>query len=133
MGAEMWTRSPIMQGNTEQHQLTLIGHFCGAMNEEVWPGVSKLGLFGKLDMPKESKRRAKKRLDADSALNHDFMWSDPMPCSLEGMLATHIPPRRRATRGGMVGGSLRNSAQNQNQHHQQLNRTTSDGFIDRVF
>jgi len=23
--AEMWTRSPIMQGNTEQHQLTLIG------------------------------------------------------------------------------------------------------------
>ena len=29
------------------------------------------------------------RLDADSALNHDFMWSDPMPCSLEGMLATH--------------------------------------------
>ena len=22
--AEMWTRSPIMQGNTEQHQLTLI-------------------------------------------------------------------------------------------------------------
>ena len=29
------------------------------------------------------------RLDADSALNHDFMWSDPMPCSLEEMLATH--------------------------------------------
>ena len=23
--AEMWTRAPIMQGNTEQHQLTLIG------------------------------------------------------------------------------------------------------------
>jgi len=163
--AEMWTRSPIMQGNTEQHQLTLIGHFCGAMNEEVWPGVSKLGLFGKLDMPKESKRRVKerlrpyvkdtlacdlidklltldpkKRLDADSALNHDFMWSDPMPCSLEGMLANYHKsmfeynaPTRRATRGGMVGGSLRNSAQNQNQHHQQLNRTTSDGFIDRVF
>ena len=25
----------LLQGNTEQHQLTLIGHFCGAMNEEV--------------------------------------------------------------------------------------------------
>ena len=29
------------------------------------------------------------RLDADSALNHDFMWSDPMPCSLEGLLANY--------------------------------------------
>ena len=29
---------------------------------QVWPGVSKLGLFGKLDMPKESKRRVKERL-----------------------------------------------------------------------
>ena len=29
------------------------------------------------------------RLDADSALNHDLLWSDPMPCSLEKMLANH--------------------------------------------
>jgi len=31
--AEMWTRSPIMQGNTEQHQLTLIGnyHLCSEL------------------------------------------------------------------------------------------------------
>ena len=51
--AEMWTRSPIMQvlvlaqiwlpvnvslqGNTEQHQLTLIAQLCGAINEEVCP------------------------------------------------------------------------------------------------
>jgi cyclin-dependent kinase 9 len=33
--AEMWTRSPIMQGNTEQHQLTLIAQLCGAFSEEV--------------------------------------------------------------------------------------------------
>ena len=30
-----------------------------------------------------------KRIDADSALNHDFFWTDPMPCSLERMLSTH--------------------------------------------
>merc|ERR1719400_560665 len=30
--AEMWTRSPIMQGNTEQHQLTLIAQLCGAIS-----------------------------------------------------------------------------------------------------
>ena len=29
------------------------------------------------------------RLDADNALNHDLFWTDPMPCSLERMLANH--------------------------------------------
>merc|ERR1719369_1460373 len=96
--AEMWTRSPIMQGNTEQHQLTLIAQLCGAINEEVWPGVSRLDLFEKLEIPRGSKRRVKerlkpyvkdqyacdlidkllsldpsKRLDADNALNHDLI------------------------------------------------------------
>ena len=35
--AEMWTRSPIMQGNTEQHQLTLISQLCGSITPEVQP------------------------------------------------------------------------------------------------
>ena len=141
--AEMWTRSPIMQGNTEQHQLTLIAQLCGAISAEVWPGVENLDLYNKLEIPQGVKRRVKKRLkpfvkvgrdgmlcttvaspvrytfqglihilhpqdasacdlidkllsldpqkrlDADSALNHDFFWTDPMPCSLERMLSTH--------------------------------------------
>jgi len=33
--AEMWTRSPIMQGNTEQHQLTLISQLCGSITTDV--------------------------------------------------------------------------------------------------
>lgn len=33
--AEMWTRSPIMQGNTEQHQLALISQLCGSITPEV--------------------------------------------------------------------------------------------------
>lgn len=43
-----------------------------------------------------------KRCDSDSALNHDFFWTDPMPCDLSKMLAQHTqsmfeylaPPRR---------------------------------------
>lgn len=37
--AEMWTRSPIMQGNTEQHQLTLISQLCGSITPEVRAGA----------------------------------------------------------------------------------------------
>ena len=33
--AEMWTRSPIMQGTTEQNQLTLIAQLCGSITPEV--------------------------------------------------------------------------------------------------
>lgn len=78
--AEMWTRSPIMQGNAEQHQLTLIAQvqlfktcfginnhpfcfqLCGAITPDVWPGVEKLDLYNKIDLPKNSKRRVKERL-----------------------------------------------------------------------
>ncbi len=118
--AEMWTRSPIMQGNTEQHQLTLIAQLCGAITPEVWPGVENLDLYNKMDLPKGSKRRVKerlkhyvkdayacdlidkllwldpsKRIDSDNALNHDFFWTDPMPCkNLEYILlfvVDHFP------------------------------------------
>lgn len=29
----------------------------------------------------------KKRIDCDSALNHDYFWSDPMPCGLSKFLS----------------------------------------------
>jgi cyclin-dependent kinase 9 len=111
--AEMWTRSPIMQGNTEQHQLTLIAQLCGAITPEVWPGVENLELYNKLELPKGSKRRVKerlkpyvkdpyacdlidkllgldpsKRIDSDSALSHDFFWTDPMPCNYKPFILT---------------------------------------------
>lgn len=105
--AEMWTRSPIMQGNTEQHQLTLIAQLCGTITPESWPGVENLDLYNKMELPRGSKRRVKerlkpyvkdasacglidkllwldpsKRIDSDQALNDDFFWTDPMPCKL---------------------------------------------------
>uniref|UniRef100_A0A1A9WQQ8 Protein kinase domain-containing protein n=1 Tax=Glossina brevipalpis TaxID=37001 RepID=A0A1A9WQQ8_9MUSC len=113
--AEMWTRSPIMQGNTEQQQLTLIYQLCGSFSPEVWPGVEELELYKTVELPKNQKRRVKerlrpyvkdaygcdlldklltldpkKRIDADTALNHDFFWTDPMPCDLGKMLSQHL-------------------------------------------
>lgn len=59
--AEMWTRSPIMQGNTEQQQLTFISQLCGSITPEVWPGVENLDLYNKMDLPKGQKRKVTKK------------------------------------------------------------------------
>jgi len=152
--AEMWTRSPIMQGNTDQHQLTLIAQLCGAISPEVWPNVESLDLFNRVEIPRGVKRRVKerlkpyvkdqyacdlidklltldpsKRIDADSSLNHDFFWTDPMPCSLERMLSTHgqsmfeyLAPTRR--------GGRPMQAQPLPQHPR---HTHNEGYQDRVF
>lgn len=153
--AEMWTRSPIMQGNTEQHQLTLIAQLCGAINEDVWPGVSNLDFFSKLEIPRGSKRRVKerlkpyvkdqyacdlidkllsldpsKRLDADNALNHDLFWTDPMPCSLERMLGNHNQSMFEylaPTRRGRAGMPQPMQAQ------QPVRQQHNEGYMDRVF
>lgn len=69
-----------------------------------------------------------KRVDSDSALNHDFFWTDPMPGDLSKMLAQHTqsmfeytaPPRR--------------AAHNMRQHqHVQRATHTDSGYQDRVF
>ncbi|EFX79587.1 hypothetical protein DAPPUDRAFT_52273 [Daphnia pulex] len=112
--AEMWTRNPIMQGNTEQHQVTLICQLCGSFDPAIWPDVGKLELYNKMKLPKGQKRKLKERLnpcvkdpyacdlldklltldpskraDADAARNHTFFRSDPLPCNLSTMLSQH--------------------------------------------
>lgn len=110
--AEMWTRSPIMQGSTEQQQLTLCAQLCGSFTPDVWPGLEKLELYHKMELPQNHKRKVKerlrpyvkdshavdlldqllilnpeKRINADDALMHDFFWTDPMPSELNKMLS----------------------------------------------
>ncbi|XP_033223321.1 cyclin-dependent kinase 9-like [Belonocnema kinseyi] len=112
--AEMWTRSPIMQGNTEQQQLTLISQLCGSITPDVWPAVADLDLYNKMELIKGQKRKVKERLkpyvkdayacdlldklllldptkryDADQAMDHEFFWVDPMPCDLSKMLSQY--------------------------------------------
>uniref|UniRef100_A0A8C4SZA8 Cyclin-dependent kinase 9 (CDC2-related kinase) n=1 Tax=Erpetoichthys calabaricus TaxID=27687 RepID=A0A8C4SZA8_ERPCA len=153
--AEMWTRSPIMQGNTEQHQLTLISQLCGSITPEVWPNVDKYELYQKLELPKGQKRKVKDRLkayvkdpyaldlidkllvldpsqrtDSDDALNHDFFWSDPMPSDLKNMLSTHNQSMFEylappRRRGGHVPQQPANQSRNP--------ATTNQTEFDRVF
>ena len=106
--AELWTRSPIMQGNTEQHQITLISQLCGTIDTTVWPNVNKLDLFSKINLPQGLKRRVTQRMqlyikdqygldlldrlltinpntriDSNEALDHDFFWTEPLPAPIK--------------------------------------------------
>lgn len=112
--AEMWTRSPILQGNSELHQLQLIIKLCGSIHVENWPGVENLSKWSKVELQGDVPRRVKeilrsyikdrhaldlldklltldpsKRIDSNSALDHDFFWLDPVPADLSKMLSTH--------------------------------------------
>ncbi|KAG1700931.1 Cyclin-dependent kinase 9 [Nymphon striatum] len=131
MMAEMWTRTPIMQGNTEQHQLALISQLCGSITADVWPAVTEYELFKNLELPQGQKRKVKERLkpyvkdqfaldlldkllildpsrriDSDSALNHDFFWTAPLPLDLAKMMSNYTqsmyefltPPRKKGHR-----------------------------------
>ncbi|XP_031782194.1 cyclin-dependent kinase 9-like [Nasonia vitripennis] len=95
--AEMWTRTPILQGNSEQGQLHQICYLCGSITSEAWVGVDNLPLFNNLHLPKNHRRRLmdrlkpfvtdryacdlldkllvvdpKARIDANQALDHNF-------------------------------------------------------------
>ncbi|GIZ04348.1 cyclin-dependent kinase 9 [Caerostris extrusa] len=58
---EMWTRSPIMQGVSEQHQLNLICQFCGSIVPETFLGCETLELYKQIRLPKDLIRKVKER------------------------------------------------------------------------
>ena len=51
-----------MQGSTEQQQLKLITQLCGAITPLSWPCVERLELYGRMEMPRDGRRRVKDRL-----------------------------------------------------------------------
>jgi len=152
----------LTQGHTEQQQLTFISQLCGSITPESWPDVEKYELYKKLELPKGQRRRVKERLkayvkdqyaldlidklltldprrriDSDDALNHDFFWTEPMPCDLTNMLSKHktsmfefLAPPRKPSHSGHASGHHR-----QRQHagaaarHQQ----PTDPAYDRIF
>ncbi|KAF0760370.1 cyclin-dependent kinase 9-like [Aphis craccivora] len=110
--AEFFTRFPVMQGSSEKSQLMLISSLCGSITPEVWPNVVNLDVYKKIILPKHNARKVQtyfihhipsslgcdlidnllmldpeKRYDADTALNHDFFWKDPMPSDLSKVMS----------------------------------------------
>jgi len=156
--AEMWTRVPILQGNTEQHQITLIAQLCGNITPDIWEGVDKLELYNRMEIPK-GKRRVKerlrpylkdqyacdlidkllsldpsKRLNADESLNHDFFWTDPMPQSLEKMLGLHNQSMfEYLTPRGPHRGGRPHAMQPAAVQGDPKPQNTNEGYMDRVF
>lgn len=111
---EMWIRSPIMQGNSEQNQLDLISELCGSIEPSVWPGVDKLPLYNKMRLPTGRERKVKDRLkrfiseplalelieklltldpkqriDADAAVSSDFFYCGPPVLDLKPLLSKY--------------------------------------------
>ena len=83
-----------------------------------------------------------KRYDADTALNHDFFWSDPMPTELTKTLSTLntsmfelTAPRRPGAGGGGNHPNNQGGRNNQQQRPQQQGGggTHNGSFVDIVF
>ena len=107
---EFWTRAPILQGNSEAHQLTLIVQLFGISLHNCTDGLIKEQtkkmeeyLFF-VDVEDKNAIHLLKQLlavspserpSANSALNHDFFWSNPMPCSLKTMLDSYNTNRQQ--------------------------------------
>lgn len=75
-----------------------------------------------------------KRFDADSALNHDFFWTDPMPCDLSKMLSQqtqsnfeYLAPRRLNNHQSSAMRPASNVAS------QGASTSATSGFHERVF
>lgn len=113
--SELFSREPLMKGSTEQHQLQLIADHIGPISPEVWPGVVELPMYHKLSNVINNGKQKKllmikmkkhtlnehaldllkkllildpsRRIDANTALDHDFFWdeNDPQPAEKKAL------------------------------------------------
>nr|CAD2124154.1 unnamed protein product [Meloidogyne enterolobii] len=100
--SELWTRSPILQGNTEQEQLIRIAKLCGSINCQTWEGCEALPLYSKLKasgsemhsalnnaLPQNYPRRVREKLLM-------FLEHNEQAISLIDQMLS-LPPERRPT------------------------------------
>jgi serine/threonine protein kinase len=101
--AEMLHKKEILPGANELEQLEKIFALCGTPNEQTWPGIEKLDHYEKFrgtgDIASKLQHKFKlfppdalslverlltldpaKRISAHEALDHDYFWTDPLPC-----------------------------------------------------
>jgi cyclin-dependent kinase 12/13 len=100
--AELLFKKAVLSGRNELEQLKLIFRLCGSPTEETWPGHEKLPSRNILmeSHPRKLRERFRnfkkealdlvdalltmdptKRMSAKDALDHDYFWTDPMPCN----------------------------------------------------
>jgi serine/threonine-protein kinase BUR1 len=87
---EFFKRTPILNGETDLHQLELICELCGTPNEQVWPGVSQLPLWKSLRLPQVSPAGSLVK-DQWTKLSGSRLFGDLMQRLLE------LNPQRRIT------------------------------------
>ncbi|ETN73815.1 kinase domain protein [Necator americanus] len=90
--AELWTRSPIMQGDTEQKQLTMICNLCGSIDKDSWDRVSELPLFDRMELPQGQPRILPQRMRAYIKERHLSPASSSI-CLIDELLA--LDPSKR--------------------------------------
>jgi len=105
--AELLMKRPLFPGKNEKDQMDKVFAICGTPNENVWPGISSLPYYNlvqkaekdwlpdrlmhafvKANLDEKAKDLLCKllimdpgrRMNAGDALDHDWFWSDPMPC-----------------------------------------------------
>nr|GEU63668.1 cyclin-dependent kinase C-2-like [Tanacetum cinerariifolium] len=101
--AELLHGKPIFPGKDEAKQASKIWELCGAPDDNIWPGVTKLPWYNNLKPTRPLKRRLRevfrhfdrhalellekmlmldpdKRISAKDALDAEYFWIDPLPC-----------------------------------------------------
>ncbi|CAN0830500.1 Cyclin-dependent kinase C-2 [Linum grandiflorum] len=101
--AELLHGKPIFPGKDEPEQLNKIFELCGAPDEVIWPGVSKIPWYNNFKPSRPLKRRLREvfrhfdrhalellekmltldpaqRISAKDALDAEYFWTDPLPC-----------------------------------------------------